>query len=64
MPQGSATTASTKLLREEEEQMVEFSRNRIITSRVPHELLNRLDTVAEDEACTRGHMIRQIIADS
>ena len=63
MPQGSATTASTKRLREEEEQMVEFSRNRIITSRVPHELLNRLDT-AEDEACTRGHMIRQIIADS
>ena len=47
----------------EEERRIAEARNRIITFRVPHDLLHRLDTVAEDAACTRGHMIRQIIAE-
>lgn len=47
----------------DEERRIAEVRNRIITFRVPHDLLARLDTVAEDAACTRGHMIRQIIAE-
>ena len=41
----------------------EEARNRVITFRVPVELLARLDAVAVDAACTRGHLIRQIIAE-
>ena len=47
----------------EEARRIAEVHNRIITFRVPHDLLHRLDTVAEDAACTRGHMIRQIIAE-
>jgi len=47
----------------DEERRIAEARNRIITFRMPHDLLHRLDTVAEDAACTRGHMIRQIIAE-
>ena len=47
----------------EKARQIAEARNRIITFRVPHDLLHQLDTVAEDAACTRGHMIRQIIAE-
>jgi len=39
------------------------TRNRVITFRIPKELLTRLDEVAIDASCTRGHLIRQIIAE-
>jgi predicted DNA-binding protein len=39
------------------------SRNRVITFRIPVELLARLDAVTEDAATSRGHMLRQIVAD-
>lgn len=42
----------------DEERRIAEARNQIITFRVPHDLLARLDAVAEDVACTRGHMIR------
>lgn len=39
------------------------SRNRIVTFRVPHELLDRLDAVTADAATSRGHMLRQIVTE-
>jgi len=53
----SAIEAREQLRRREE------TRNRVITFRIPVELLSRLDDVAVDAACTRGHLIRQIIAE-
>lgn len=38
-------------------------RNRIITFRLPIDLLTRLDAVTDDAATSRGHMLRQIIAE-
>ena len=39
------------------------SRNRIVSFRVPHELLDRLDAVTADAATSRGHMLRQIVTE-
>ncbi len=40
-----------------------MARNRIITFRMPIELLARLDAVTDDAATSRGHMLRQIVAE-
>ena len=52
-------------LREAQEQVRRASaaRNRIITFRMPVDLLARLDAVTDDAATSRGHMLRQIVAE-
>ena len=47
----------------EEEKRIANAKNRIITFRMPIELLSKLDIVAEDAATSRGHMLRQIVAE-
>ena len=37
--------------------------SRVITFRMPAELLARLDAVTDDAATSRGHMLRQIVAE-
>ena len=47
----------------EEARRIAEARNRIITFRMPVDLLARLDIVADDAATSRGHMLRQIVAE-
>ena len=47
----------------EAEKRIANAKNRIITFRMPIELLSKLDIVAEDAATSRGHMLRQIVAE-
>ena len=48
---------------QEEERRKQNSRNRVITFRMPVDLLARLDAVTDDAATSRGHMLRQIVAE-
>jgi len=48
---------------QEQERRASTARNRIITFRMPIELLARLDAVTDDAATSRGHMLRQIVAE-
>lgn len=47
----------------EEERRRQNLRNRVITFRMPIDLLARLDAVTDDAATSRGHMLRQIVAE-
>lgn len=47
----------------EQERRILEARNRIITFRMPIDLLARLDAVTDDAATSRGHMLRQIVAE-
>ena len=47
----------------EEERLRMNPPSRIITFRMPAELLARLDAVTDDAATSRGHMLRQIVAE-
>jgi hypothetical protein len=47
----------------EQERRILEARNRIITFRMPIDLLERLDAVTDDAATSRGHMLRQIVAE-
>lgn len=58
-----ASVQESMRLAVEEQQRRQNSRNRIITFRIPVELLARLDAVTDDAATSRGHMLRQIIAE-
>lgn len=46
-----------------EERRLSASANRSITFRIPIDLLDRLDSVAEDAATGRSHLLRQIVAE-
>jgi hypothetical protein len=46
-----------------EERRLSASTNRAITFRIPVELLERLDFVADDAATGRSHLLRQIVAE-
>jgi hypothetical protein len=46
-----------------EERRLSASASRAITFRIPVELLERLDFVAEDAATGRSHLLRQIVAE-
>lgn len=48
---------------EAEDRRMRADRTRVTTFRIPVELLNRLDMVANDAATSRGHLLRQIIAE-
>jgi hypothetical protein len=48
---------------QEQERRASAARNRIITFRMPIDLLARLDAVTDDAATSRGHMLRQIVAE-
>ncbi len=48
---------------QEQERRASAARNRIITFRMPVDLLARLDAVTDDAATSRGHMLRQIVAE-
>jgi hypothetical protein len=48
---------------QEQERRLSAARNRIITFRMPIDLLARLDAVTDDAATSRGHMLRQIVAE-
>lgn len=48
---------------QEQERRATAARNRIITFRMPIDLLARLDAVTDDAATSRGHMLRQIVAE-
>jgi hypothetical protein len=51
-------------LRAKEEERFRMSpRSRVITFRMPEDLLARLDAVTDDAATSRGHMLRQIVAE-
>lgn len=41
----------------------EAANGRVVTFRVPVELLDRFDEVVKDAATSRGHMLRQIVAE-
>ena len=46
-----------------DERRIAAARNRIATFRIPADLLARLDEIADDAATSRGHMLRQIVAE-
>jgi hypothetical protein len=48
---------------EAEDRRTASDRTRVTTFRIPVELLCRLDQVANDAATSRGHLLRQIIAE-
>ena len=48
---------------EADERRLAESNNRVATFRIPTELLARFDEIARDAATSRGHMLRQVIAE-
>lgn len=48
---------------EAEARRQETAKGRVVTFRVPVELLDRFDEVVADAATSRGHMLRQIVAE-
>ena len=48
---------------EAEERRLAASRNRVATFRIPTDLLARFDEIASEAATSRGHMLRQVIAE-
>lgn len=46
-----------------DDRRISVARNRIATFRIPIDLLARLDDIADDAATSRGHMLRQIVAE-
>jgi hypothetical protein len=54
---------SARQEREEEARRAAMPRNRVVTLRMPIDLIEELDHVAADAATNRGHLMRQIASD-
>jgi hypothetical protein len=46
-----------------EERRQRSAKSRVVTFRIPAEMLDRFDLITQDAATNRGHMLRQIVAE-
>ena len=51
------------LYAEVEERRQRSATSRVVTFRIPPELLERFDLITDDAATSRGHLLRQIVAE-